>query len=236
MMGKGIFGFFDKPTLEGHQLLVGKYHDGNVRCEYILQNEEKVFDGPFSYEYKYGSLFSDKGYERADGTFNMNRKQGHRKMEYHLKQRDRVLVVNFEKGRVEGEVDYRCAERDYMGRTTSTAAIFSMHNGRVVGEVHGMLRGKKFKGSCDDNGCPDGEWKIEATSEDNTLSHIDCEMWSHGKLLSSYSEMTQKKTKSNLHPYLLKTFSELINGDLLDMLFMVRRGTHINSIDLVFEK
>lgn len=239
-MGKSILKFFDKltakPTLEGHQMYFGKYHDGDVECEYVSQNDEKIFDGPFKYEYKYGSMFSDKGYEKAEGTFKMNRKDGLWKMEYHSNMRDRQAVVDFVNGRVQGKVNYRCVERDYLGRANTTVLAFSVNEGHVMGEISGSINGKKFEGLCDEDGRPDGQWKLTAQSDDNTLSHVDCEMWSHGKLLNSYSEMTKNKNKTELHPYVRKTFSEIINNDLMDMLFIVRRGTHINRIEMFYEK
>lgn len=232
----GLLNYFNqlsrKPTLPDHLLLNGKYHDGKVVCEYVLQGEEKVFDGPFAYEYKYGSLFGEKGYERATGSFVMNRKDGLWKMEYHSSRRDRECQVSFEHGRVEGTVDYQCTETDYMGRVSKTAITFAVHDGHVVGDIRGTFGGKKFSGFCDEDGYPEGQWMVQVDSSDNTLSHVDCEMWNHGILVSSYSKMTRNKTQNDLQPYLLKTFSDLVNGDVLEMLFIVRRGTHINKIEI----
>ena len=236
----GIFDIFahltNKPTLQDHQLLIGKYHEGNVRCEYVQRGGEKVFDGPFVYEYKFGSLFSDKGMERAEGTFDMNRKQGPWHMEYHTKQHDKELTTNFERGRVEGALEYRCTERDYLGRTSNTYLSFNVEDGHVTGEIRGLLGGKKFSGYCDQEGYPDGQWEVEVVSSDATLSHTDCEMWSHGELMSSYSKNKQKNSQSELCPYLRKTFSELVNGDVMDMLFMVRRGTQMNKIEVPYKE
>lgn len=231
-MSKSFFGLFSKPTLEGHELFTGKYHDGNVKCECVMQNGERVFDGPFVYEYKYGSVFSSKGGEQAEGTFSMNRKHGPWKFVSHSGQRDRVLIATFDQGRISGDVEYKSTERDYLGRPTVTTLSFSVRDGHVVGDVRGSLGGKKLTGFCDNDGYPDGHWSIEAMSSDNTLSHIDSELWSHGTLVSSYSQMKQKKTQTELNPYLRKMFSEIVNGDILDMFFMVRRGTQFNRIEI----
>lgn len=224
-----------KPTLPDHQVLVGKYHDGNVVCEYVLRNDEKVFDGPFQYEYKYGSMFSDKGSETAKGTFSMNRKQGQWKMEIHTPHHDKELLVMFVNGRVEGEVEYRCTERDYLGRVSNTALSFVVHDGHVVGEIRGMLGGKKFAGYCDEEGRPEGQWMVDTNKGDASIKHTDFEMWSHGKLLSSYSKMKEKKTQQDLRPYMRRTFSDLINGEVMDLLFVVRRGTHTTRFEIPYE-
>ncbi len=229
----GIFSnMFAKPTLEGHELFKGKYHDGNVHCECIMQNGERVFDGPFFYEYKQKNLLSDTLIDRAEGTFSMNRKDGFWKIEHHSEHRDRELTAEFKQGRLEGKVDYKSVETDYMSRTSSSFLSFSVHEGHVIGDIHGSFGGKKFSGFCDDNGCPDGPWTIEIVSSDDTLSHVDCEMWSHGTLMSSYSKMTKTKKQNELHPYIRKTFSEMVNGELIEMLFIVRRGTQFNKIEV----
>jgi hypothetical protein len=44
--------------------------------------------------------------------------------------------------------------------------------------------------------------------------------------------MTKTKKQNELHPYIRKTFSEMINSEIVEMLFIVRRGTQFNKIEV----
>ena len=230
----GIGNLFRRLTTKvpaGHEFYSGDYHSGHMNCVYIPDGENKVFDGPFEYEH----LFDGGGYEKAKGQYDHNRKDGDWVFELQGHSKTRRLYAQFDQGIVHGELEFECKEGGFL-KSVTTSLGMSVEDSVIKGKFVGTMNGGEIVGYCDEQGRPEGKWKLTYAEEDGTAKAL-VEVWDHGVMTDSYEETLGKYGKKSKKPVgLLNRLNYILDEDCLPLLFMVQRGTKTNHLQIIVEK
>lgn len=204
---------------EGHMYYCGSYHDGEARYTYLPSDKGHVFDGDFSFDQRLGR----GAYRRAQGQFVENLKQGKWLFTRKGQTRSMKLEVDFVDGRLDGDLTYTC-KTETVGGIVFTGLGLTLSDGKVKGEITGLINGGDFKGYCDDHGKADGTWTL-ITDTDDGSEIVRTEVWEHGVLIETYEEDRKGTVKTNTSSKALHHINFILEEDCNKLLSIVRRGT-----------
>lgn len=206
----------------GHEYYAGGYHRGYARLVFIPSGENRIFDGPFQFRHH----LHTGAMEKCNGKFSKNWKDGVWHFEHiSVHGSKRLLDVNFADGVIDGELDFTRRRLNLTEDTVSQILAFVDH-GVVKGPITGKINDGSFKGSCDNDGQPDGLWQLTYQDEVEDEETVQTEVWEHGELKDSYEEViTHKTVKTQKSVGLLNHVKYLIDEDCSSLLMMVKRGT-----------
>lgn len=126
----------------GHELFSGRYLSGYADYVYIPSDGKKIMDGEFKFEQKLGYGM----YRKAEGKYENDKKTG---TWYFARRGSNTmiqLVVNFNQGKLEGELEYHCDEAT-IGTVVQSSLQLEIANGLIADNIIGSFGGTDFVGS-----------------------------------------------------------------------------------------
>ena len=215
------------PCLHGNggKCYAGRYHSGCAVYFYDETAGGRLFHGKFWFTRKYYSSSLGKLTETARGCFNKGLKEGRWTFSCRTHCLSKRLRVEYVEGKLNGFYSYRsvCSSRTPGFNTGTLKLRFRMFGGHPVDGIMCVFDGNLLTGKCDDDGRPDGLWKMDMSK--TPACRIDYEEWEHGVCKSSYSvdESTGRRTgmKNNM-PDIVK---RLIYNECLPLERLVGRGS-----------
>lgn len=128
----------------GHELFSGKYLGGHADYVYIPSNGKRIMDGEFKYEQKFGNGM----YRKAEGTYDNNKKSGTWYFARKGSNMSMQMVVNFNQGKLDGELEYHCDEAA-IGTVVRSSLRLNIVNGKIADNIHGSYGGTDYSGHKD---------------------------------------------------------------------------------------
>jgi hypothetical protein len=203
---------------EGHKFYSGEFGRGEADYVYIQksESEEHELDGSFQYE----CYIDDDSYERAEGEFDHDIKSGHWSMYYKTIDGHSNMRAYFVDGVLHGDVLFSMLDTTH---DVNADLSFSVFDCEIGGRISGHLpEGGIFTALCDDNGYPDGVWKVEMKAGRKTVLTKQ-EVWNHGHLVEAYEEDSDGNRKP-IEPYMRDSINSLLMNDVTRLLHIITRG------------
>jgi hypothetical protein len=201
---------------EGHEFYSGEFGRGEADYVYIQTPEGHVLDGDFQYQ----CYIDDDSYERAEGEFEQNAKSGYWSLYSKTIDGHSQVRAFFVGGVLSGDLLFSMLDTT---RNVAADLTLSVFDGEICGRITGhMAGGGIFSGLCDDNGYPDGVWKLEMKEGRKTVL-TQREVWSHGRLIEAYEEDADKHRKP-LEPCLRESINTLLMNDVTRLLHIIPQG------------
>lgn len=216
-----LFAKSPKNLPEGHEIFSGVYHGGDAKYVFIPSEDGNIFDGEFSFYLK----VARGEYRKADGFFVMNKKEGDWTFDVKTNASQMKLNTHFSNGYIDGHLEYSFEELTMNG-VALTCFSTTIVDGMVKGEIVGAFDGGKFRGFCDEDGYPEGEWTHESKE------YVKKEKWDHGTLLESYEINLEFKRKSPYKTRFRERINYILDADCQRLTTIVGRGTENKLIHI----
>ena len=211
----------------------GDYLDGKAVYYYDMDlGDRRVYEGLFRYVKKAYDYSSGKTVYMVRGNFCRNRRSGRWRFSRKNSHGKRILYVDYVNGMQTGLYHYK-STGDYFGiglKGGSVSLVLSMRDGKPAGDVSGRFAEGLLTARFDDDGLPDGEWKMDMSVIG--ACRIDYEIWGHGTLVDAYSVDTPTGER-HVHPVRIGFFLQIfIHKYCASLEGLFEKGTNIWSGDL----
>lgn len=204
----------------GHRLYSGHYHSGEADIVYIPDGDRKIFDGDFDFINDMGS----GRYVKAWGMFVDDLKNDDWAFESRGRSSLVKLNMQFYRGHITGYVEF-CREEAGIENVRQTVLMMQASNNVVTGNLSGRINDGEFKGFCDEQGYPHGEWTL-TFSEDGDVRSVKKEVWDHGTMVDAYEErVSHKSSKVKMDVGLRQMVNYLLDNDAARLFSVIRHGS-----------
>lgn len=211
----------------GSRRYSGCYLDGKAVYYYDEAGDERIYEGKFCFTRTYYSHQHGKVADSAAGRFRHGMKNGKWIIRRRRRGERRVLVVDYADGIHNGLYSYKsvCRSHSSWFRDDDTWFFVLMRDGLPVGETRGDFGGEIFTGRFDEEGRPDGVWKMDLSG--TSACRIDCEVWEHGIRKETYTINSSTGVRSASSCQISAFIISFVYRECLPMETLVEKGSSV---------
>lgn len=168
---------------KGLKLYQGKYAHGNALFTYRDGLDAYIYEGKFYYEHRY--LNYGNSSTRISGHYKENEKEGVWRYCNRESGMKTLLTVSYFNGIHQGMYLLRAGRMGFFSFHLQRMLKLNLVNNKVIGPIEVLGNGYTIHANCDENGRPDGEWRMDVKDNYTEYSHV--EKWEHGVLNACYN-------------------------------------------------
>ncbi|MDO4159498.1 MAG: hypothetical protein Q4D41_03465 [Prevotellaceae bacterium] len=207
----------------GCSLYYGHYQNGKGAYYYKVVSGERVYNGDFRYKQTENNYPDGKIKVSIKGFYENNRKNG--TWVYKVKKRGvtQILKVDYVKGLHQGIYSFKSFKRGLFFNTNKLMIELSMLDNHPVGDIKYKSEHGKLKGTCNNEGQPDGTWSMDLST--TNICKIDYDLWDNGTLKDCYTFNTstgKRKPRKGTLPNMLSSF---IYRECYEIESIIREGS-----------
>ena len=172
---------FNRLEKQGLKFYQGKYAHGQACFTYREGLNAYLYEGEFFYEHRYQNF--GKALTHIHGKYKNNQKEGLWRYENTEGTSKTILTITYTNGVREGIYLLRTGIKRPFSFHIQRTLRLTILDKRVIGPIQVTGSTYKIKANCDENGRPDGEWRM-TVKDSFEYNHI--EEWEHGVLKACY--------------------------------------------------